>query len=112
MPKIFKNVALRGAKFAENTAKEITDREKLVDTGNYRRNWFAERIEPEEGTYGIQLENSVEYASYLEDGTGKIRGRKVGRQTIFETRYKCIQMLSDALDRAIRKHHESFTDSE
>lgn len=67
-PKVFKTVALWGAKYAENTAKNITDKEGTVDTGNYKRNWSAHRIEPQKDIYGITLENNTEYASFLEDG--------------------------------------------
>lgn len=67
-PKVFKTVALWGAKYAEETAINFTDEENAVDTGNYKSNWFAERIEPEKNIYGILLENNVEYASFLEDG--------------------------------------------
>lgn len=67
-PKVFKTVALWGAKYAEKTAKNITDKEGTVDTGNYKRNWFAYRIEPQKDIYGITLENNTEYASFLEDG--------------------------------------------
>lgn len=113
VPKVFKAVALRGAKFAENTAKEITDREGLVETGNYKRNWFAECIESEANTYGILLENNAEYAKHLECGHktkngGRVKGKFVGQQTLDETRYYCVQSLSKALDTVIRKHHESF----
>lgn len=68
VPKIFKMVAGRGAVHFENTAKELTDKEKAVDTGAYRRNWNAEVIELNEGEYGIVCMNSMEYASFLEDG--------------------------------------------
>lgn len=68
VPKIFKNVAKRGAIHFENTAKELTDIEKAVDTGAYRRNWNAEVIELNAGEYGIVCMNSMEYASFLEDG--------------------------------------------
>lgn len=68
VPNTFKSVALWGAKHAENTAKNITDKEEAVDTGNYKRNWFADRIEPQKDIYGIVVENNAEYASFLEDG--------------------------------------------
>ena len=117
VPKVFKAVASNGANFAEKKAVELTKKEKLVDTGYYRDNWFADRIEPEKGTYGIILENNVEYASYLENGYqrkggGRFKGRFVGRQTMDETRYKCIQMLDKAWETAFRKYHESFTTPE
>jgi len=67
VPKVFKQVAGWGAKHAEKTAVELTDYEKLVDTGAYKRNWHAEVIKDGEN-YGITLQNNMEYASYLEDG--------------------------------------------
>lgn len=67
-PKVFKAVANWGAKKVVNLAKEYTDEYELFVTGNYKRNWFAEVIEPEKEVYGITLENNVEYASFLEDG--------------------------------------------
>lgn len=113
-PKIFKRVALLGANYAVKKAKEITDNEGLVDTGNYRRNWFAERVEPEPNTYGVELQNTVEYASHLEyghktRGTTKVKGKFVGQQALDDARYYCIKKLDDALDRAFKKYHESFT---
>ena len=66
-PAIFKQVAGRGAKYAEKTAVELTDYEKLVDTGAYKRNWHAEVIKDGKD-YGITLQNNMEYASWLEDG--------------------------------------------
>lgn len=68
VPKIFKFVATKGAIFAVNTAKKITDKEGLIDTGNYKRNWFADVIEPEKNIYGVQLANNTEYATHLEYG--------------------------------------------
>lgn len=72
VPKVFNQVAKRGAVHAENTAKELTDYEKLVDTGAYKRNWHAEVIEDGKD-YGITLQNNMEYASHLEWGH-KLRG--------------------------------------
>ena len=114
-PKIYKTVALKGAKFAENTAKQITDQEKLVDTGNYRRNWNAERIEPEKGTYGIVLENSADYASHLEQGHkikggGRYKGKFVGRRTLDDTHFYCLEQLDKAFEKAYTKHQQSFTE--
>ena len=68
VPAIFKMVANRGKNHFRNQAIEYTDKEKLVDTGNYRRNWNAEVVEIGSGEYGIVCMNSVEYASFLEDG--------------------------------------------
>ena len=77
VPKIFKAVAGRGAVHFENAAKELTDKEKAVDTGAYRRNWNAEVVELNEGEYGIVCMNSMEYASFLEDGYEINRGHFV-----------------------------------
>ncbi|MCM1338794.1 MAG: HK97 gp10 family phage protein [Muribaculaceae bacterium] len=115
VPKIFKATALKGAKFAENKAKELTDQENLVDTGNYRRNWNGERIEPQEGVYGVVLENSAEYASYLEDGHklkngGRWNGRKVGRRTLDDTEFYCLEQLDKAFEKTYTKYHQSFTE--
>ena len=67
VPKIFKMVAQKGAIHFENTAKTLTDKEGAVDTGAYKRNWNADIIEID-GNYGILCMNSMEYASFLEDG--------------------------------------------
>lgn len=67
-PKIFKTVAGRSAKNFEREAVQQTDRAKAVDTGAYKRNWKAEVIELNKGEYGIVCMNSMEYASFLEDG--------------------------------------------
>lgn len=68
VPKVFNTVAKKGAIHARNTAIEITNREGLVDTGAYRRNWNGESGKTKNDTYAITLENSMEYASFLEDG--------------------------------------------
>lgn len=68
VPKVFKTVAKKGAIHARNYAVKLTDTEKLVDTGAYKRNWNAEVIKTENNTYAIVFENSMEYASFLEDG--------------------------------------------
>ena len=102
-PKIFKTVALWGAKQAVNEAKEITDRYNKVDTGNYRLNWFAERIEPEKNVYGVQLENPVEYASFIEEGYklkngGRMPGFFIGRQALDNTEARIIMKLRDEIE--------------
>lgn len=67
VPKMFKTVAGRSAKNFEREAVRETDRAKAVDTGAYKRNWNAEVIELN-NEYGIVCMNSMEYASFLEDG--------------------------------------------
>lgn len=68
VPKMFKIVAGRSAKNFEREAVRETDRAKAVDTGAYKRNWNAEVIELGNSEYGIVCMNSMEYASFLEDG--------------------------------------------
>ena len=114
VPKVFKLVAKKGAIKAENEAKNITDKERLVDTGNYKRNWNGKQIKPQEDVYGVQLENNVEYASFLEEGhrmrNGKRwRGRFVGRQALNEAHYYCIQQLDKMTDKLFEQYHKRFT---
>ena len=114
VPKVFKLVAKKGAIKAENEAKNITDKERLVDTGNYKRNWNGKQIEPQEDVFGVQLENPVEYASFLEEGhrmrNGKRwRGRFVGRQALSEAHYYCIQQLDKMTDKLFEQYHKGFT---
>lgn len=77
-------------------AKKETSLQKLVKTGNYRRQWQAEVIKKGKDTV-VKCINPVEYASHLEYGhrivtrsgvdTGrKTLGRFVGRTAINRTR--------------------------
>lgn len=114
VPAVFQMVAKKGAVKARNEAVKITDKEKLVDTGNYRRNWHGQAIEVSNDTYGVQLENGVEYASFLEEGhklkNGKRwKGKFVGRQAIDETRYYCIQELDKQFDKLYTDYQRGFT---
>ena len=106
VPKVFKSVAKRGAVHAENTAKKLTDQEKLVDTGAYRRNWNAEGVELEKDVYAITLQNSMDYASHLEQGhrlrNGKRwQGRFVGARTLSDTEGEVILTLQEEIDIAM-----------
>ena len=65
--KVFKKVAKQGAIFFQKEAVRLTDQEKLVDTGTYKRNWTGEQAEIE-GEQAIIGANPIEYASYLEEG--------------------------------------------
>jgi hypothetical protein len=104
VPAIFKKVAKRGAIKFVNTAKKRTDDEHLVDTGNYKRNWFAEQIEPLPDTYGVVCENNVEYASFLERGTGRgIKGRFVGELSLNDARFFCLEELDKKLDKSYKQ---------
>ena len=112
VPKICKKIAKKGAIHFANEAKRITDNEGLVDTGNYKRNWSAEEKEPVKNTYAIDCENSVDYASYLEYGTGRgIKGRFVGRQAMGDLEWYCLEQFEKEWEKAFKKHHQSFTKS-
>ena len=153
VPKIFKEVARKGAIFARNTALNLTDEENLFDTGNFKRKWNGEMIMPQKNVYGVLLENNVEYASHLEFGytlrknqfipfetmlktggvktksfiaklkakypnakgftrkAGKYKGKFIGRRTLDETHVYCIEQLEKETVKAIKKYHQSFTDS-
>ena len=108
VPKIFSRVAKKGAMKFVNEAKKRTDKEGLVDTGNYKRNWSAEAIEPLPEIYGVECKNSVEYASFLEyghktRGGGKTQGKFVGKLSLEDTEFYCIEQLETALKKAYKK---------
>lgn len=114
--KVFKKVAKQGAFFFQKEAVRLTDQEKLVDTGTYKRNWVGEQAEIQ-GEQAIIGANPIEYASFLEEGhklkNGKRwRGRFVGRRAIDETRYYCIKRLDDLFDKLFTKYQRGFTQSD
>ncbi len=106
-PKIFERTAIKGAVEFVNAAKKITDEEDLVDTGNYKRNWYADAT-----TVGdkhiIYCENSVDYASHLEEGHktlsgGRVKGHFVGRRAIDKAFSYCVDLLDKAIASAMKK---------
>ncbi len=143
VPKIFEEVAKRGAIKFVNEAKNLTDAEALVDTGAYKRNWNAQAIEPLPEVYGVECKNNMEYASFLEEGyvvkkdyfipfdkmdksaktkafiaefkskypnakgfirkAGRYKGKFIGRRSIDEARYYCLQQLEKAVEKAFKK---------
>ena len=108
VPKIFEKVAKKGAIKFVNEAKDRTDKEALVDTGAYRRNWQAKAIEPLPDVYGVECTNNMEYASHLEYGhklrNGKRwKGRFVGELSMKEAEYYCIQQLEKQIEKAFKK---------
>ena len=107
VPKIFEKVAKKGAIKFVNEAKDRTDKEALVDTGAYRRNWQAKAIEPLPDVYGVECTNNMEYASHLEYGhklrNGKRwKGRFVGELSMKEAEYYCIQQLEKEIEKAFK----------
>ena len=108
VPKIFEKVAKKGAIKFVNTAQNRTDKEGLVDTGYYKRNWQAQAIEPMPDTYGILVSNNAEYASFLEYGhklrNGKRwKGRFIGDLSLGDTEFYCLEQLDKELEKAIKK---------
>lgn len=68
VPAIFEKAAKLGANHFVTTAKENTDKKKAVDTGAYKRSWDAEVVKSDDDKYSIKCVNTIEYASFLEDG--------------------------------------------
>ena len=89
VPQVFVKVAKRAAIKFVNEAKDITDKEKLVDTGAYKRNWTGDIgiTNADKKSYKVIGYNPMKYASHLEYGhklrNGKRwKGRFVGTQAI------------------------------
>ena len=106
-PKIFHKVAIRGAGFFEDKAKEITDMEHLFKTGNYKRNWVGQARKDYDGSVIIGS-NNVEYASHLEYGhklrNGKRwKGRFVGDRAFQETAYYCLTELDKEWQKLVKR---------
>lgn len=91
VPSIFEKVAKKaGIKFV-NEAKEKTDKEKLVDTGAYKRAWSIDIGEIKQRFWVVKGLNSMDYASHLEYGHklrngGRWEGRFVGRYALDKAR--------------------------
>ena len=90
-------------------AKTETDLQRLVKTGNYRRNWTSDVDKKGKDTV-VKCINNAEYASHLEYGhrivtrsgrdTGrKTQGRFVGRTAIQNTR----RFISGTVKKLLRK---------
>ena len=108
VPKIFEKVAKKGAIKFRNEAQDRTDKEGLVDTGAYKRNWLGKATEPLPAVYGVECTNNMEYASHLEYGhklrNGKRwKGRFVGELSMREAEYYCVQQLEKELEKAIKR---------
>lgn len=90
-------------------AKTETDLQRLVKTGNYRRNWTSDVDKKGKDTV-VKCINNAEYASHLEFGhrivtrSGRDTGRKtlgrfVGRTAIQNTR----RFISGTVKKLLRK---------
>jgi hypothetical protein len=102
VPKIFNAFSKQAAIHFRNEAVAETDRQGLVDTGNYRRNWNGEAFQ-EGDDYGVICSNEVNYASHLEYGhklrNGKRwKGRFVGRAALEDTRATLLIEMDKELD--------------
>lgn len=106
VPEIFAKVAKKsGLKFV-NEAKDLTDENKLVDTGNYKRNWHtdiavAKRYNNWEFT--VKCQNTAEYAEFLEFGhkikgtNKKTKGYFVGKQAMRKAEEYAVEQLKEEL---------------
>lgn len=88
VPEIFAQIAQKaGIKFV-NKAINLTNKEKLVDTGSYKRNWTTDiGIIGKGKAFIVKCFNSMKYASFLEYGYklkngNRWKGRFVGTQAI------------------------------
>jgi len=94
LPEEYNAVLQSGANYFVNTAVRLTDKEKLVDTGNYRRRWGADVL-----NNSIEYFNSADYASHLEFGhkihgtNRRIKGYFVGTKAVRETRNYILKKL-------------------
>lgn len=107
VPQVFDIAAKKSAIQFVKAAKDITDEEGLVDTGNYKRNWYADATVIG-NEHVIYCENSAEYASHLEEGHklkngGRYRGRFVGRRALDKAFSFCIDFLDKEIAKAMRR---------
>lgn len=102
VPSIFEKVAKKaGIKFV-NEAKDKTDKEKLVDTGAYRRNWYTDIGEIGKKFWVVKCLNPMEYASHLEKGHktpsgGRWEGRFVGKYALEKAEEFAVKELKSEL---------------
>lgn len=104
IPEKFLKVAKKaGIKFV-NEAKDLTDENKLVDTGNYKRNWHTDIGVIGNGkVFVVKCQNPVEYANHLEWGhkikgtNKKTKGYFVGKQAKETAQEYAIEQLKNEL---------------
>ena len=102
IPQIFEKVAKKAAIKFVNEAKDITDKEGLVDTGAYKRNWTGDIANPAKKFWTIKGFNPMNYAAHLEYGhklrNGKRwKGRFVGTLAIKEAEEFAVKELKKEL---------------
>lgn len=101
VPETFAKVAKKaGIKFV-NEAKELTDEEKLVDTGAYKRNWTSDiGIIGNAKAFAVKCYNPMMYASFLEYGHktlsgGRVEGKFVGTRSRKEAEEFAVEKLKN-----------------
>ena len=102
IPQIFEKVAKKAALKFVNEAKEITNKERLVDTGSYKRNWTGDVSNPAKKFWTVKGFNPMNYASYLEYGHrlqngGRWEGRFVGTLAIKKAEEFAVEELKKEL---------------
>lgn len=104
VPEKFLKVAKKaGIKFV-NEAKDLTDENGLVDTGNYKRNWHTDiGIIGNGKAFVIKCQNPTEYSNHLEYGhkikgtDKKTKGYFVGKLAMKAAREFAIEQLGEEL---------------
>ena len=102
IPEIFEKVAKKAAINFVNVAKDITEKEGLIDLGSYRRNWTGDVAKPAKKFWVVKGYNPINYASHLEYGhklrNGKRwKGRFVGTQAIKTAEKYAVEQLTKEL---------------
>lgn len=102
IPEIFEKVAKKAAINFVNVAKDITEKEGLIDLGSYRRNWTGDVAKPAKKFWVVKGYNPINYASHLEYGhklrNGKRwKGRFVGTQAIKKAEEFAVEQLKKEL---------------
>ena len=103
VPQIFEKVAKKDAIKFVNEAKDITDKEKLVDTGAYKRNWTGDIGNPAKKFWVVKGYNPMNYASFLEYGhkirgtAKKYKGKFVGTNAIKKAEEFAVEELKKQL---------------
>lgn len=102
VPQIFEKVVKKAAIKFVNEAKNITDDEKLVDTGAYKRNWTGDVANTAKKYWVVKGFNPMNYASHLEYGHklangGRWKGRFVGTKAIEKAEEFAIEELKKEL---------------